>query len=412
VQLNRRARRRRARARRRRAAKRSALRALTSSALALPGLAAADGPGGYEAVYDYSRYMEDDLKGSKVAPGGERSRYEIDIHQIHLGAPIAGRFELGLDLVHESMSGATPWYVIPDASGDPVQVMTGATVEDRRTDALVTGSYYLDSGRASLGTGISVEEDYLALNGNLSGEWSVNEKNTTLLGGAGFSVDELEPTDAESDPLRPRKEDKQSFSVFGGIAQVVTRASALQTTLAYQHGRGFLSDPYKRVVVEGEPIADARPERRHQVSWLTRYRHHFSKLDGSLHADYRFYVDDWQMTSHTLELAWHQSLFHTLRLIPSLRYYSQSQAEFYGPFFDGIRADGHYSSDYRLSPYGAISWRLKAETVFELMRVDWRATFAWERYLADGGFALGKVSVENPGLVSFHMFTMSLSARF
>jgi len=302
--------------------------------------------------------------------------------------------------------------VIPGSGDEPVQVMTGATIEDQRTDALVSGRYYLDNGRVSLASGVSVENDYLSFNSNLGGEVDFMEGNLTALGGAGISLDRIEPTDADDDPFRPKEETRSSYSVFAGIAQVIRRDAALQSTLTYEHARGYLSDPYKRVLVLGTPQGDSRPDVRNQVSWLTRYRHHFSAIDGSLHADYRLYVDDWEITSHTLELAWYQTIWHTLRLIPSFRYYTQSQAEFYGPYFNGIRSDGHYSSDYRLSPYGAISWKLKAETTFDVFRVGWRAALTWERYISSGDLAIGKVSIENPGLVSFNLVSFSLTAKF
>jgi hypothetical protein len=412
VQLKRKRRkqRRRARARRR---SRNALRALTTSALALPGVASAEGQTGQIAFeYGFSYYSEDDLDSSKVSAGGEKSRYEIFSSDFHVRYPIAERLDLGVDFTYETMSGATPWYVIPDEDGDPVQVMTGATIEDQRFDALASGRYYLDNGAVNVATGVSVENDYVAFNGSLGGEWSLADQNTTLLGGAGFSIDRIEPTDAASDPFRPREEDKASFSVFAGISQVIRRDIAVQSTLSYKNSQGYLSDPYKRALVLGTPQADDRPDVRHQISWLNRYRHHFSAIDGSLHADYRFYIDDWSITSHTLELAWHQSLWHTLRLIPSFRYYTQSQADFYGPFFNVARSDGHYSSDYRLSPYGALSWRLTAETRFEFFDVNWIADVSWERYTSSGDYALGSVKVANPGLVSFNLISFSVTASF
>jgi hypothetical protein len=407
---------------RRRARRESALRALTSGAMALPGVAgsaAADSPEGrYSSSYQYSFYSEDPLPAGKVE-SGSRQRYDVHAHQFRLAAPIGDRFDAGLDVAHETMSGATPWYLVPDDDGDPVVVMTGATVDDARTDALLRGSYYLDSGRVGLAGGISAENDYFAWNGGLEGERSFNEKNTTLSTGAGFSLDTIEPSEGGTDG-RPVHEEKQSYSVFAGIAQVIGRASLVQSTLSYEHARGFLSDPYKKVLLtidEGgvptpTPVPDSRPDTRHRLAWLTRFRHHFSAIDGTLHADYRFYADDWNVTSHMLEAAWHQSLWHTIRLVPSLRYYSQSQADFYAPYFDFEPADGYASADYRLSPYGALSWRLRAETVFATWSVDWLASITYERYTSSADLALGKVQVENPGLVTFNRISIGLTARF
>src|SRR3990172_8001995 len=212
--------------------------------------------------------------------------------------------------------------------------MTAATVDEKRTDALLTGSYYFERAKASVSSGFSLENDYLALNGGLAGDLELNDKNTTLSGGGSLSFDRIEPTDADLFPTRPQSEDKQSYSVFAGISQVIRRNIAVQSTLSYQYATGYLSDPYKQVEVAGNSNnPDSRPGTRNQFAWLTRYRHHVEPLDGSLHADYQLYLDDWGITSHTLELGWYQTLFDAVHLIPSFRYYSQSQADFYSPFF-------------------------------------------------------------------------------
>lgn len=389
------------------------LSALAGAALALPGLSAADTP--VERIsgdYSFSYYAEDDLPESAVTEGSTRERYEIQMHQIRFESPLFERADVAVDIVHETMSGATPWYVVPDGDGDPIQVMTGATVEDSRTDALVSGRYFFDDARASLQGGVSVENDYLAINGGLGGERHFNDNNTTLSGGASFSYDQIDPTDADEYPLRPEHEKRNASTAYVGLTQTFGAGTIAQVSLTYRHARGFLSDPYKQVLVAGNPIADARPDTRNQGALLARLRHHIRKTGSSLHADYRFYVDDWEITSHTLELAWYQTIWRGLQLAPSFRYYSQSQAEFYGPYFDVPRSDGHYSSDYRLSPYGAMTLGAKAVADFETWGIGWRAVLAYERYFSGGDLALGHVSVESPGLVGYHLFSLALTLRF
>jgi len=411
------------RARRRRARRAAAagaggartLQALATSALALPGVAsnaAAEGTERYVADYTYSFYSEDDIDSSKVSPGSETSRYEIHNHQFRVAAPIAARFDLGLDVAYETMSGATPWYIIPDVDGDPVQVMTGATIEEARTDASLNGTYHLETGRATGAMGISVENDYLAFNGSVSGERYFNEKNTTLNGGGGFSIDKIEPVDADTDPFRPSKENKQSFSLFSGVSQVLGRSSVINSTLNYQFSNGFLSDPYKRVLVEGAPIGDSRPDTRHQITWLTRLRQHADFMNGAFHADYRFYIDTWQINSHTIDVAWYQNLPWGLRLIPSLRYYTQSAAKFYAPWFEVAPSSGHASSDYRLSPFGALAYRVRAESNFPIRETNWKIHAGYERYTSSADLAIMKVALENPGLVSYNLFSVGVTAQF
>lgn len=408
------------RARRRRRQRRrgapSVLQALTTSTLALPGVAAAETPSEQiSAEYSFSRYTEKDLKATQVTLGSETSRYEIDIHQLRLAAPITDRIDLAVDVAYETMTGATPWYVAPpnlQAGEDTPRVqMTGASIDDQRTDVLLNGTYYLDRGTASLATGVSIEDDYRAYNGAISTTRDYNEKNTTLSGGLGFSYDQIEPTEGGING-RPSSEDKQTLRLFGGLSQVLTRHTAIQSTLSYQFGNGYLSDPYKLAWVAGTPIQDNRPDQRHQFSWLTRYRSHFERMGGTLHLDYNFFVDDWGINAHTFDLAWYQSVFGLMRVIPSLRYYSQSQADFYAPWYDSARSDGLASSDYRLSPYGALSYRIRAETRFQTWNLDWILNIGYETYESSGDLALKDVDLENPGLVSFDMWSVGITSRF
>jgi hypothetical protein len=408
----------RARARRRRAQRgRRFVDALVGGALALPSVVApaqADTPI-EQAASDYSFrfYAEEPLASSKSAAGNTtRDRYEIQMHQFHIESPLTARSDLSADVVYETMSGASPWFV-QNQGGRPVQVMSGASIEEQRTDALISGNYYFDRAKLGASAGISTENDYFSWNLGASGELSFDDKNTTLSLGVGFSDDRIEPTDAVAFN-RIESAKKNSYSANIGLTRVLGRKSVIQTSFSYRFNNGYLSDPYKLAEVNGANRADNRPDQRHQFAWLTRYRRHYESLDASLHLDYRYAFDDWQLTSHTLEAAWYQSLFRVLRIIPNVRWYSQSQADFYSPFYASAPADGFVSSDYRLSPYGAISYGVKAEVDLEDWpgRFDWRLNAGWDRYVSDSDFAAKKVSVESPGLVGFDLFSVQLQGRF
>jgi len=407
--------------------KRTILASLTSAAMALLGPVANSQAAGpvekFGVAYAFSDYREDSIKKSKFSGLGERSRYKIDTHQVSLEAPLIDRADIGFDFIYESMSGATPWFVLPalDDTSKPVQAMSGATVTEKRYDASVRGNYYFDNARAGANVGVSKENDYLAVFAGINGEYYFNEKNTTVTGGFAFSIDEIKPTEG-STPIGTDKDDKQSINLNAGVSQILNRETVAQLSLAYKHSRGFLSDPYKRAFILqfgdlGVPdtVPDSRPDERNQVSVLAQLRRHFESTNASVHANYRLHYDDWDITSHTFELRWAQSLYDDLiQLTPHFRYYSQSQADFYEPFYTTERSDGLASSDYRLSPYG--SFIFGASLGFRLEQwpfwFDWRIAANYERHMADADFALVKVNVENPGLVNYHFTYVTLEAKF
>lgn len=418
-----------------------ALAALTTSALALPGIAGsarADAPietASASAAFSY--YKEDNLPPGKFSTDGgigSRDRYEVFTGQLRFDLPVTERVDVGVDLLYEEMSGASPWYVLPDTdTGKRLQVMSGATIEDTRFDLLVDVDFYLDQGKDTLSAGVSTEKDYLSINFGIGTERNYNDKNTTLSVAGAFSYDWIDPTDADLFTNRPSSEEKWSIDLFAGLSQILTRASTLALTINYKHSDGYLSDPYKQILelgTSGAIFADTRPDQKDQVSLMARYRRHFESITGSLHIDYRFYSDDWDINSHTVDLAWYQNFMDWLTITPSIRWYSQSKADFYDTVLPNGDTSKDHSSDYRLSPYGAVSYKIKAEVEFaELWKYDaptWLqaigvsdgmdliASVSYERYLSDGAFGLGSVSDsdEAPGLVRFRVFAVSLTGRF
>ena len=94
-----------------------ALNALTTAALALPGLAItaastsaqADAPPtNTEVGYRYSHYQEEDVPQSKLA-SGSKQRYDIDVHQFRLLTPVGDNYAVDTTFDYETMSGASPF---------------------------------------------------------------------------------------------------------------------------------------------------------------------------------------------------------------------------------------------------------------------------------------------------------------
>lgn len=389
-----------------------ALLALTSSALALPGIAgksqAATPATETSLDYKYSRYSEDDISRGKTS-SPDTERYEIDSHQFRLLRPWGDAYDVTVDLLYETMSGASPWFIMPGANNEPIQVMSGATIKDTRADALLKLRQYGEHTTYGASIGLSDEDDYQALNFGLEGEWEINEAQSYSLG-IGYSDDDIKPTDGGSTqfPDRIESASRDSISAYAGFSQIIDAQTVVQSSVSFSKQDGYLSDPYKLAYVNNDTTNDSRPDGRELFTWLTRFRHFFTEMRAALHLDYRYFEDDWDITSHTAEAAWYQNIGDGWQLVPSLRYYSQSQAFFYQPFYAQARGDGFASSDYRLSPYGALSFRFKLSKSW----AGWTASLNWEQYDSSGDYAIEDVDAENPGLVDFSLLSLGISKRF
>ncbi|MBD2858879.1 DUF3570 domain-containing protein [Spongiibacter sp. KMU-158] len=389
-----------------------ALLALGAAALAIPGIvskAEAAAPATESSLdYKFSAYREADLDRNNVVNGSTTSRYEIDSHLFRYVSPVGENQELNIDFAYETMSGASPWIVMPQVNtGRPVQLMSGASIKEERKDIQASLKHFHDKQTVITAVaGFSDENDYQAFNVGAAVDYEQFEKQRTFSAGFGISDDHMEPTDGRTMIDRVDTADKSSVNMFVGISQIINARTVVQGSLSLAFHDGFLSDPYKKfwVVNQSNALMDSRPDKREPIILEGRLRHYVPAAKAALHLDYRYYDDDWDVVSHTFDASWYQNLPNDWQLTPSFRYYSQTQAYFYAPYYIDARSDGYGSSDYRLSPYGAISFRLK-------LSKDWgklSTNLEWESYKASADYSLKEVELESPALVEFDILTLGL----
>ena len=124
---------------------------------------------------------------------------------------------------------------------------------------------------------------------------------------------------------------------------------------------------------------------------------------------YRYYEDDFGIHSHTLQTAWHQNLGSSFQIVPSVRYYSQREADFYLPFDDyTLPLTVNQSSDYRLSTYGAFTFGLKGIVNHN----NWVITVSFDRYISARKYGLSDSEFEHPALVNFTLASIGFDIRF
>jgi hypothetical protein len=372
--------------------------ALTSSALLLPAYqgALADAPPEYtELGVRYSKYEEDDILAKK-AFGGDSDRYDIDIAQFHLLAPVADNWSVALDVGWEDMSGASPWFVGESASGDPKVIMSGASIEDTRTEVSVTTRYYFDRGNGGLSLTYSDEDDYESQAFGLDGSFNSEDGMTTYSAAVSYSDDDIDPTQGAT-PTNTLSDSKDIYSVFAGVTRIISKQAIVRFGVSYTYRDGYLTDPYK--------ANDNRPDEREEWTASTGYRRFFERANGALHVDYRFFDDDWEVQSHTLDVSWVQNINPVVQLTPFVRYYSQDEAEFFSVVAD--ESERYFADDYRLSAFGAFSWGLRATRQIG----NWEINADAERYKTDESWGLYSGD-ESPGLVDFWRYGVGVNYTF
>lgn len=397
---------------------------LSLAAIALPGVedvSAADASY-FDINSQFSRYSE------------SNNRMQVDVYQASAFIPISSNWDLKVNGVTDIVTGASPVLYLPGNAGKPFMVMSGASIHDVRDAVDITANYKHQQGSFAVGLGRSTENDYTSNFFSLDNRLDLNNKNTTLETAYSFSSDSvwaidhcpphcLGDTNTSGQYKRPGVGgDKSTHQGLIGMTQILDKNSLLQTNLTYTFNEGYLSDPYKVVYTPwvttpypgysdfGGYSHDTRPGNRHQVAILTRYVRHFNQLNSAaVHLDYRFYTDNWGIQAHTFEAAWIQPLLSQWQLIPRVRYYSQNSADFYQPYFDTPRSDGHYSSDYRLAQFGAFSGGVElSKEFFETVKLGFGIDFYQRRQDQAISGGIGS-SVDN---YSFSILSAKLNVKF
>lgn len=387
-----------------------ALLAFTAAATALPGVApqAQQIADAVEIGYRYHSYEEDPIDQDKVL-GIATDRYDIDVNQFRLVAPLNDNFQLDVDYQREKMSGASPWYTFKLGDEAPVQIMSGASIEDTRTDFAAKLSYFWERQVAGIKIARSNEDDYDSLAIGLDYTYETEDRLNTFTLATDVSNDDINPVDADLFPQRPTTEQsKRSNSVLLSYARVLNTNMVAKFSLGYSEKTGYLSDPYKLAFVNFALLNDNRPNSRYTRTFSAQLRYFSDTLNGALHADYRYYNDSWNINSNTIELAWYQNLGHGFQLTPSVRLYDQSDAFFYEVFYEQERNDGLYSTDYRLSEYGAITYGLTLTKSFG----HWSLSLSAEQYRSGGNKGLASADTENPALLDFDLYSVGVNYRF
>lgn len=305
-----------------------------------------------------------------------------------------------------------------------IHMLTAASAETRKEGRAALDHDWAN-GSVGLGGGVSDEPDYHARFVDLHARLDFDQKRTTVtvginrawsrtavtlpdywLGWVDSSIGEARGeirVAGEYPNGSPRLEVRRARHDWGldlGASRVLTRGTLLEVGLAWRLAEGYLDNSYRvtsfltrdaapsRLAVDGTPLYGAtlfhtyeqRPGRRAQ--WQSRLGlvQDLHALDAALHASYGYYRDDWSITAHTLEVEWRQALGAAWTLAPRLRYYGQSQANFYTPYVlcgtqPGVScalARGRYSSDYRLAAFGAltpglgVTWRVAPGITLDL----------------------------------------------
>ena len=340
---------------------------------------------------------------------------------------------LTLGLTVDSLTGATPVGAAPMDVAQTFTSASGNSIYTTPANSLPLDDTFLDTrvavnaswqqplGRlfnGSAGVSFSKEYDYVHIGANAGLSRDFNKRNTTVSLGFAVSKDDIESVGGTPIPLasmldvgdlsNKRGDDtKDVVDLLLGVTQVINRNLLVQVNYSYSDSSGYLSDPYKVLsvvdAVTGDTLTrtptpgvdgpsheflyEGRPQDRIKQSVYTQAKYYMS--GKVLDLSYRYMSDDWEIDSHTIDARLKFPIGDRSYLEPHVRYYTQSEAEFYrASVTAGEPLPLYASADYRLGNFDAITagakYGWKTDSGHDI-------SFRLEYYMQDGDVPSGQL---------------------
>jgi hypothetical protein len=258
-------------------------------------------------------------------------------------------------------------------------VVTAASVHDFRQVA--TGGFMLHRGHTDLGASYSygTEHDYRSNTISATAGTDFFQRNTKLEFAYAHGFDDVcdLALNAVQDPTvraaldsskgcftsdKTRREVAVSTDNFQGAwTQSFTPLLAGQLVLTGSVQHGFLSNPYRSVVIaaDGQSAQEHHPDNRARGAIALRVRYFIKPIDAAVGAGLRAYRDTWDIISQTYELQFEKGLGAWLRLGVTGRYYHQTGAVFWSDDYAGGEPvhgprGQYFSGDREVSPLSSL----------------------------------------------------------
>jgi len=303
-------------------------------------------------------------------------QYDENNNRVSVSAPsLSASYDIGTDytiktdFVHDAVSGATPSWQPDSSSGASSRDNSGDYIYEKQTfdEARNAGSVMLTTrfeNRDELYTGVDYSRESDFDSKAVSAEYmhyTDKSHNQSINFGVSYGMNEILSYDYDTGSGASQKETSTSINIQAGISQIINDHSLLKVEGFTILDDGYLTNPHANIVRDygtatQNLITENRPDKRTAYGVNLKYISMFGD-NLSFKTNYRFYTDDWDVTSHTLDNDIYYSLNKKITLGAGFRIYTQSEANFYNKKKDFFTDEKFASSDERLSQFDALTYK-------------------------------------------------------
>lgn len=240
---------------------------------------------------------------------------------------------------------------------------------DKNTELSAHAKVYLDTWNPRYPTEL---DSYVEVNGDLNDGFF---QGVTIWDQNGNASLQWQPVDGFG---LIQDKGRNTYSLSLSWSQVLSKNAQFSLFLDLVQQQGWLGNPMQRVYFadidnyyignsESIPIYTSKqntdvfqladdierlPDTRFKYPFGFRFNYYLNEK-FTLRTYYRYYSDDWGVSSHTASLEIPFKVTSKFTLYPSYRFYNQTAADYFAPYETHLSTEAFYTSDYDLSKFNA-----------------------------------------------------------
>lgn len=250
------------------------------------------------------------------------------------------------------------------ASSDRIDLKANSSASHADTRIYPSVSWSMENEKKGSTIGVAVssstEYDYQSLGVNVSYSKKTKDKNGEFSAKLQAYLDQVKiilPTELRTNGGGGDDDDdystkgRNSYSASFSWSQVINQRLQVSLITDFVHQTGYLSMPFYRVyfndgTVKQEKLPDSRT--KFPIGLRANY---FMGDKIILRTYYRYYTDNWGLTSHTASLETPIKINPFISVSPFYRFYSQSAITYFSPYGQHTLQNAYYSSNFDLSKF-------------------------------------------------------------
>lgn len=210
----------------------------------------------------------------------------------------------------------------------------------------------------SAGISSSAEYDYLSFGANAGFSKKTKDKSGELSARVQAYIDQVSliaPEELRNTGAARDHGTANRTTIAGSLSwsQVINKNLQLMFLADVIHQQGFLSLPFYRVYFEdGSVHQEKLPDRRFKLPIGFR-ANYFMGDNIIIRTYYRYYKDNWGVSSHTVNLEVPVKITAFFSISPFYRFYNQTAVKYFAPYREHTAQNEFYTSNYDLSKFSS-----------------------------------------------------------